>query len=63
MIEYREIFLDKMKTFISYFVEFIENRSILPQIYHKNCAVSSANKKPMIMIINNESTFLANNGR
>ena len=39
MLEYREAFLDEMKALLSYFVEFDEDRSILPEEYSENCTV------------------------
>lgn len=39
-----------MKAFLPYFVEFGEDRSILPKVYPENCAVDGPNKKPIIII-------------
>lgn len=61
MVKYKETFLDKMKALLSYFMEFSKDRSILPKNYLENCAVSGLNKRPIIMIIHNEITFLTNN--
>ena len=63
MVKYRETFLDEMKALLPYFVEFSEDGSILPKVYLKDCAVSGPNKRPIIMITHNESTFLANDGQ
>ena len=63
MVEYRETFLDKMKALLPYFIEFNKDESILLKDYPKNCAISSPNKKPIIMITNNKNTFLTNNSQ
>lgn len=63
VVEYREIFLDEMKALLPYFVEFSEDGSILPKDYSEDCAVGGPNKRPIIMITHNESTFSANDGR
>lgn len=62
MVEYKDIFLDEMSALFLYFVEFSEDGSILPKDYLEDCAISGADKRPIIIIIYNESTFLANNG-
>lgn len=63
VVEYRETFLDEMKALLPYFVEFSEDGSILPKDYSKDCAVGGPNKRPIIMITHNESTFSANDGQ
>lgn len=63
MVKYRETFLDEMKSFLPYFVEFSEDSSMLPKKYPDNCAVGGSDKRPKIMITNDESTFSANNRR
>lgn len=66
VVEYREIFLNflnEMKSILSYFVEFSDNRSMLPKKYPENCAVGGPDQRPIIMITYYESTFSANDGR
>ena len=63
MFEYKEIFLDKIKVLLYYFVEFSKDESILFKDNPKNCAVCTLNKRPIIMIIHNKKNFLVNNGR
>lgn len=54
VVEYRETFLS---------VEFSDNGSILPKVYPDDCAVGGSNRRPIIMITHDESTFSANDGR
>ena len=63
VVEYRETFLSEMKSFLPYFVEFSDDGSILPKVYPDNCAVGGSNRRPIIMITHDESTFSANDGR
>lgn len=63
MVEYRETFLDEIKALLPYFVEFNEDGSIVPKVYPEDCAVGGPNKRPIIMITHDESTFSANDGR
>lgn len=63
MVEYKKIFLDKIKAFLLYFIGFIEDKSILPKVYLKNYVVDSPYKKPIIMITDNENIFSANDGQ
>lgn len=60
MIKYRKTFLDIIKLLLLYFMEFCNNRSILLKIYSKNYIGGKLNQKPIIMILNNENTFFAN---
>lgn len=39
MVEYREIFFNKMKSLFLYFVEFFDDKSILSKIYPNNCTM------------------------
>lgn len=57
----RKRFLDEMKSLLPYFVEFSEDGSMLPKIYPEDCVVP--NRRPIIMITHDKSTFSANNGR
>ena len=63
MVEYKETFLNKIKALLPYFVKFSEDGLILPKDYPKDCAVGGPNKRLIIMITHNESTFAANDGR
>lgn len=63
MVEYRKTFLNEMKSLLPYFVEFFNNRSMLPKTYSENCVVNSPDQRPIIMITYNESTFSANDGQ
>lgn len=63
IVEYRKKFLEEMKKLLPYFVEFGEDGSILPKEYPDDCAIGEPNRRPIIMITHDESTFLANDGR
>ena len=63
VIEYRETFLNEMKLLLPYFVEFYEDGTIVPKEYPDDCAVRGPNRRPIIMITHEESTFSANDGR
>lgn len=41
-------------------MEFYKDGSMEPKIYLSNCAVNGPNKRPIILITHNKSTFLAN---
>lgn len=43
MIKQKKEFLDKIKILLSYFVEFNENKSILPKKYYKNYIIKNLN--------------------
>ena len=60
VVEYREIFLEEMKALLPYFVEFKEDGTILPKEYLDDCAVGDSDRRPIIMITHDESTFSAN---
>lgn len=45
MVKYKKTFLNKIKSLLSYFVKFSNNRSILPKIYPKNCAVDGLDQR------------------
>ena len=40
VIEYRETFLNEMKSLLPYFVEFIEDGTMVPKEYSDDCAFS-----------------------
>lgn len=52
-----------MKALLSYFVEFSKDGSILPKEYPQDCAVGRPNRKPIIIITHDESSFSANDGQ
>lgn len=58
MVKYRKSFLEEMKPFLPYFVEFSKDGSLLPKIYPEDCAVGEPNWRPIIMITNGEICFL-----
>lgn len=61
MVKYREIFLKKMKFFLSYFMEFKEDGIILFKKYLDNCKIRNLSWLSIIMIRNNKSLFSTNN--
>ena len=63
VVEYREKFLDEMKKLLPYLVEFSEDGSMISKEYPEDCAVGGPNRRPVIMITHDESTFSANDGR
>lgn len=60
MIEYQAWFLKKLKAFGLYLVEFCNNSFIKEKMYLSDYAVNGLNKRPVILITYNESTFLVN---
>lgn len=60
VVEYRETFLNEMKSLLPYFVEFSNNGSILPKVYPDDCTVGGSDRRHIIMITHDESTFSAN---
>lgn len=42
VIEYRKIFLSKIKSLLPYFIEFSNNGSILPKVYPNDCIVKGS---------------------
>ena len=63
MVEYQETFLEEMKSLLPYFVEFEEDGKILPKEYPSDCAVGGPDRRPIIMITHDESTFSADDSR
>ena len=43
--------LDKIKSLLSCFIKFFNNKSILPKIYLDNCIVKKPDQKSIMMII------------
>ena len=60
VVEYREIFLEEMKSLLPYFVEFEKDGKILRKEYLNDCVVREPDRRPIIMITYYESTFSAN---
>lgn len=63
MVEYRETFLKEMKLLLPYLVEFREDGIMIPKEYPDNCTVGGLNRRLVIMITHDESTFSANDSR
>ena len=63
MIEYRNKFLAEMEALKPYLVEFEEDGSMKSKTYPDDCTVGGSEKRPIILIAHDESTFNANNGR
>lgn len=62
VVKYKKIFLEEIKLFLPYFVEFSEDGSIQEKNYSDNCTVAGLDRRLIIMIIHDESTFLADEG-
>lgn len=60
MIKYREIFLNKIKLLLPYFVGFFDNKSILPKVYSDNYVGNRSDQTPIIIIIYDKSIFPIN---
>ena len=52
-----------MKSLLPYFVEFSDDGSILSKVYPDDCAVGRSDRRPIIMITHDESSFSANDDR
>ncbi len=63
VMEYRETFLNEMKSLLPYFVEFFEDGTMVSKEYPDDCAVGGPDRRPIIMITHDESTFFANDWR
>ena len=63
MVEYKETFLNKIKSLLAYFVEFSNDGSMLLKIYPDDCAVGGADQRPIIIITHDENTFSSNDGQ
>ena len=57
MIKYRKILLIQMKSILSYFDEFFNNKFILSKVYSNNCMVKRLDQKPIIMLIYDKNIF------
>ena len=49
-----------MKSLLPYFVEFEEDGKILPKEYLSDCAVGEPDRRLIIMITHDKSTFFVN---
>ncbi len=63
VVEYRETFLEEMKSLLPYFVEFRDDSTILHKEYPEGCVVGGPDRRPIIMITHDESSFSANDSR
>ena len=63
VIEYQETFLNEMKSLLLYFLEFFEDGKMVPKEYPDNYGVAGPDRRPIIMITHDESSFCANDGR
>ena len=61
--EYRKTIFNEMKSLLPYFVEFFEDGTMVPKEYPDDFAVGGPDRRPIIMITHDESTFSANDGR
>lgn len=50
-----------MKSLLSYFIKFLDNRSMLSKIYLKDYVVGSLNWRLIIMIMYDKNIFFVNN--
>ena len=62
VIEDRKKFLEKMEELKQYLVEFNEDNTMKKKNYPANYAVGSSDRRPVIVITNDECTFSANDG-
>ena len=60
MVKYKKTFLDIIKAFFSYIIEYNKNESILSKDYSKNYIINNLNKRLIIIITYNKNTFLTN---
>ena len=60
MIEYREIFLNEMKSLLPYFMEFFKDDTMIPKEYSDDYTVERPDQRPIIMITYDKSTFSTN---
>ena len=51
-----------MKSLLLYLMEFFEDGTMVPKEYSDDCAVRGPDRRPIIMITCDESTFSANDG-
>lgn len=58
VIEYQEIFVNEIKSLLSYFVDFLKDGIIILKKYPNNCILGSSDQRPIIIIIYDKSIFL-----
>ena len=63
VVKYRAQFLKKLEALGLYLVKFRNDGSMEEKAYSSDCAVNGPNKRPVILITYDKSTFLANDGR
>lgn len=63
MIEYQAQFLKELETLGPYLVKFCYDGSMKEKAYLSNCTVDGPNKRPIILITYDKSTFLINNSQ
>ena len=63
MVEYRQIFLEEMKSLLPYLVEFREDSTMISKEYLDDCAVGGPNRQRIIMITHDESKFSVHDSR
>lgn len=57
MVKYKKIFLSEIKSLLSYFIKFSNNKFMLSKIYLTNCIIRRSNQRFIIMIIYNKNIF------
>lgn len=62
VVDYRKKFFDEMKERLSYLVEFNKDGSMLSKKFPQDCAFDRPNKKLVMMIIDDKSSFSSNDG-
>ena len=62
VVEYQALFLKELEALCPSLVEFHDHGSMEERMYLSDYAVNSANKRPVILIIHDESIFLLDDG-
>lgn len=60
MVEYKKIFLEKIKSLLFYIIEFEEDDKILSIKYQSDSAIKRPDRWSIIMIIHDESILFIN---
>ena len=60
--KYRKTFFHDMNLVLPYFVEFSEDGTIVSKEYPSDCTIDEPEKRLIIMITHDKSTFYANDG-
>lgn len=61
MIEYWEIFLNKIKLLLLYLIKFLKNSIMVSKKYLSDCIIEGLEKRLVIMISHNKNIFSVNN--